>query len=96
MEPNTQTGTQTDATSTMSDKLHDDVSTALFQGVLLRVADQLSDAQKEELNVLLQSPNQEVTVPEFLKKNIPNIAEIVKEEADNFQKDAEEVMKNIQ
>lgn len=58
----------------------------IFQAVLLRAIEGLDESDEQELDKLLTaSPRDEERVLDFFKSKIPNLDEIVREEAERFR-----------
>jgi len=69
-----------------------DISTVIFQSVLLRIVDDLTEEQKEQLNTLMAVEDGEAEVASYLKEIVPNIEELIQEEVASFEKEAAEIM----
>lgn len=69
-----------------------DISTIIFQSVLLRIVDDLTDEQKTKLNELMAVEGGEAEVAEYLKNIVPNIEEIIQEEVKSFEEEAAQIM----
>jgi hypothetical protein len=59
----------------------------IYQGVLIRVMEQLSDSQKNEFEVLLERNADEEAIYEFLSKNVPDLDKLVEHEVAKFKAD---------
>lgn len=67
----------------------------VYQEVMLRALDILSEADKDEFEKLIEKdPNPEKMFG-FLSEKIPNLEEIVKEEAENLRKESSEIIGEI-
>lgn len=72
--------------------MDNDTQIAIFQNVLLRIAGNLSDEQKDHLNGLFAQDGSEMEVVRFLKQTVPGIETIVKEETERFQKEVDDIV----
>jgi len=66
----------------------------LFQRVMLRVMDELSDSDQGELSKVLDKKEEEA-VWTFLKSKLSNLDDIVAEEINGFKKEASELMLSV-
>lgn len=68
----------------------------VFQGVLMRAINELSDEDAEAFGKLMEEkPDDQQAVLDFLQSKVSNFDEIVKEEAMNFKRDGIDFMKKI-
>ncbi len=68
----------------------------VFQGVLMRVLDEMSDEDAEAFGKLMEEkPDDQQAFLNFLQSKVPNLDEIVKEEAMNFKRDGIDFMNKI-
>lgn len=73
------------------------IGNIIFQGVLIRIIEVMSDSDKDEFEKVLSEKNGESeAVLEFLRLKIPNLNEIVDEEVAKFKQESVEFMKNIE
>jgi hypothetical protein len=69
------------------------VGKMIFQGVLMRITENLTEEAQGELETLLgaEKPEEEALLA-FLTKNVPNLEEIVKAEVARFKEESAKVM----
>ncbi len=67
----------------------------IFQAVIIRVLDILSDEEKDDFEKLLAGNSSEEMILNFLKSKIEDLDEIIKEEVENFKKESSELMGKI-
>lgn len=73
------------------------IGNIIFQGVLIRIIEVMSDSDKDEFEKVLSEKNGESeAVLEFLRLKIPNLNEIVNEEVAKFKQESVNFMKNIE
>lgn len=71
------------------------LGSVVYQEVMLRALDILTEEDKNELEKQIEKdPNPEIMF-EFLSQKIPNLEEIVKEEAENLREESAEIMNDI-
>ncbi len=73
------------------EKLVSDMSEVVYERVLLRVVEELSDEEATELNNLFEKGNME-KIDQYLRDRVPDFASILKKEIEKYQ---EEMIKNI-
>ncbi len=73
------------------EKLVSDMSEVVYERVLLRVVEKLSDEEATELNNLFEKGNME-KIDQYLRDRVPDFASILKKEIEKYQ---EEMIKNI-
>jgi len=67
----------------------------IFQAVLIRVLPLLEEKDLEEYNKLVESNPAPDILLDFFFDKVPSFLEIVTDEAENFRKEASEVLENI-
>lgn len=68
----------------------------IYQGVLIRVMNELSEKDKDEFDKLLtEKVDDQEAVLNFLKSKIPHLDDLVNEEIANFKRESVEFMKNV-
>lgn len=73
-----------------------EVGKIIFQRVILRVMDELSEEDKNEFDKLLdEKMNDETAILNFLQSKLPNFNEIVNEEVAGFKKESSELMQAV-
>ncbi len=72
------------------------IGAVVFQKVLMRAFEQLSDADRLELEKAVSDPSKPEVLFTFLQAKVPNFDQLIKEELANFKADAAEVMGQIQ
>jgi len=73
------------------EKLVSDMSEVVYERVLLRVVEKLSDEEATELNNLFEKGNME-KIDQYLRDRVPDFASILRKEIEKYQ---EEMIKNI-
>ncbi len=74
----------------------EDVGTVIYQRVILRVLDTLSEADKDEFDTILgRAGNNEQAITSFLDEKVPNLDELVEEEINGFKSEARTLMEAI-
>ncbi len=72
------------------------VGRIIFQSVLIRVLERLSEKEKTEFEkILKEKQDDEEAVYAFLQEKIPNLNDVVTEEVAKFKTDAGEMMKGM-
>lgn len=71
------------------------IGSLIFQGVLLRVAPQMSEDQQNKLEAMLESQATPDELMGFMSAEIPDFEAIVKEEAEGFKSQSEAIMSQI-
>lgn len=72
------------------------VGRIIFQSVLIRTMEELSEADKDEFDkILSDKSNDEEVILGFLQKKIPNLDEIVNDEVVKFKQESVDFMKEI-
>ena len=67
----------------------------VYQEVMLRVLDILTDEDKDEFEKLIEKNPEPESLFEFLSEKLPNFEEIVKEEAERIRGESAEIMSDI-
>ncbi len=67
----------------------------VYQEVMLRVVDQMEEADKDEFEKLLATNPDPETMFEFIAEKVPEVDTIVKEEAEKLRGEASEIMGQI-
>ena len=67
----------------------------VYQEVMLRVLDILTENDKNEFEKLIEEDPKPETLFDFLANKIPNLGEIVKEEAEKLREEVTEIMNEI-
>jgi len=67
----------------------------VYQEVMLRVLDILTEEEKEAFEKLIEKDNDPETMFGFLSDKIPNLNEIVKEEAEKLREESAEIISEI-
>jgi hypothetical protein len=73
------------------DQMIERIGKLIFQGTLMRALQDMTEQDQKELETLLKTPN-EAALMGFLKAKVPNLEEIVKEEAERFKQEAQKAM----
>lgn len=69
----------------------------IYQGVIVRVMNELSEKDKEEFDkLLMEKIDDQEAVFNFLKSKIPHLDELVNEEIGKFKKESLEFMKKVE
>ena len=72
------------------------VGRIIFQSVLIRVLERLSEKEKTEFEkILKEKQDDEEAVYAFLQEKIPNLNDVVTEEVAKFKTDTSEMMKGM-
>ena len=67
----------------------------IFQSVLLRVMDELTEKEKDSFEkILTEKPNDEEAILTFLKAKVSNLDEIIKEVVSKIKKEAVDFQQN--
>jgi len=64
----------------------------VYQEVMLRVLDDMNDADKSAFESLIEKNPDPEAMFAFLKEKVPNIEEIVKEEAESIRDESAEIL----
>ena len=73
-----------------------EVGKIIFQRVILRVMDELSEEDKNEFDKLLdEKMNDETAILNFLQSKLPNFNDLVNEEVAGFKKESSEFMQAV-
>lgn len=67
------------------------VGKIIFQGIILKTVDLLSEEEQDDLNILLDQPeneNKSINILDFLRSKIASLDEIIATEIINFKKEA--------
>ncbi|MEK9154761.1 MAG: hypothetical protein AAB596_01690 [Patescibacteria group bacterium] len=68
----------------------------IFQGVLIKVLDELNDKDKDELEKLLaEKSDDEAAILNFLRAKVANLEEIIKSEVERFKKESVDFTKSV-
>lgn len=67
----------------------------VYQEIMLRALDILTEEDKDEFEKLIEKDQNPETMFGFLSEKIPNLDEIVKEEAEKLRNDSAEIMSEI-
>jgi len=67
----------------------------VYQEVMLRVLNILTEEDKDEFEKLIEKDPNPETMFDFLSQKIPNLSEIVKEEAEKLRGESTEIMEEI-
>jgi len=69
----------------------------IFQRVLVRVLDELTEDEKKEFDTLIgKSPDDEKAILAFLKDKVHDLDEIVKAETERFKTETGDIMRQAQ
>ncbi len=74
------------------------ISVIIYQGVMLKIIDILSEEDQETLNTFFKDESEQDQgdkILEFLKSKIENLDDVVLEEVEKFKKESLEVMNAI-
>lgn len=72
------------------------VGKIIFQTVLIRVLQELTEKEKDQFEKLLtEKPDDEETILSFLQAKIPHLNDIVNEEVAKFKRETVDFMKKI-
>lgn len=71
------------------------IGSLIFQAILIRVIPMLSEEKQEELEKILATDATPDDLLIFLAKEIPDFKNIVGEEAENFKKESDAIMRNL-
>lgn len=85
------------------DELFDDIAEVIFQGVMLRVMNELPEDKQDTLSDLFDASNEDPENEEkrnaiyaFLSEQVPNFDELVQAELDAFKAEEEKAYKEIE
>lgn len=85
------------------DELFDDIAEVIFQGVMLRVMNELPEDKQDMLSDLFDASNEDPENEEkrnaiyaFLSEHVPNFDELVQAELDAFKAEEEKAYKEIE
>jgi hypothetical protein len=67
----------------------------VYQEVMLRALEILTKEEKDEFEKVIEKNADPEVIFEFLYNKIPNLGEIVKEEAESFRAESAEIMNDI-
>ena len=67
----------------------------VYQEVMLRVIDILTEENKDEFEKLIEKDPNPETMFEFLSEKVPNLDEIVREEAEKLREESAEIIGEI-
>ena len=67
----------------------------VYQEVMLRVLDILSEEDKDAFEKLIEKDSNPESMFAFLSEKVPNLDEIVKEEAEKLREESAEIMSEI-
>ncbi len=67
----------------------------VYQEVMLRALDILTEEDKDAFEKIIEKDSNPETLFGFLSEKIPNLDEIVREEAENLRKESSDIMSEI-
>ena len=73
----------------------DRIAALIFQAVLIRVLPQMSESKQNEFEQLMEKDTTPDQIMAFLGKEVPELPEILKEEAENFKNESEAIMSKV-
>ena len=73
----------------------DRIAALIFQAVLIRVLPQMSEDKQTEFEQLMEKDTTPDEIMAFLAKEVPELPEILKEEAENFKNESEAIMSKV-
>lgn len=71
------------------------LGTIVYQEIMIRVLDILSEEDKDEFEKLIEKDSNPETMFGYLATKIPNLEEIVKEEAESLRKESVDIINEI-
>ncbi len=77
------------------DEMIEKIGGMIFQGVLLRIAPNMNEAQQNELERLVSTDTTPEELMGFLNKEVPNFQAIVADEAERFRQESEAIMSQV-
>ena len=78
------------------DALIEQTGNIVFQKVLARIMEKLTDTEKEEFDKLLSDENlKEEDLLSFIRSKVPNVDDLVRAEVGGFLKEADDIMSQI-
>ncbi len=85
-----------DASPEKQDELVDSVGAVVYQAVIVRAMEEMSDEVIDEFEKLTNGAPTPDLIIEFFMKNIPNFEQMMKEEAEKVLGDGIVMMKNLE
>lgn len=85
-----------DASPEKQDELVDSVGAVVYQAVIVRAMEEMSDEVIDEFEKLTNGAPTPDLIIEFFMKNIPNFEQMMKEEAEKVLGDGIAMMKNLE
>lgn len=85
-----------DASPEKQDELVDSVGAVVYQAVIVRALEEMSDEVVDEFEKLTNGAPTPDLIIEFFMKNIPNFEQMMKEEAEKVLGDGIAMMKNLE